>query len=637
MRFSLSFASVVLASLAVLTAAPATALDASGTESIMKRAPAAIAHANHRRQTSGAKSYCTPKQACWPSANDWSAFNSTVGGRLVKVVPWADPCFPKPNGVRNAECNAVKSSYMSGLARADQIGIAQSENWAYCYSNEGDAAECQLNQLNPFLSVTLLSECKLGRISPYAVAVSSAEDVQKTIAFAKQRNIKVVIKNTGHEYLGRSTLPDTLMIWTHKLKSINYVTNWSGTGNDVLVLGAGVQAGEAYKAAADRNKAITLGAVRSVGIAGGFAMGGGHGPYGPKYGMGVDNILQYTIVTADGQIRTANANTNNDLYWALRGGGGGSWGVVTEVVYKLHPGTPLIVSQFNLTFNLHLVNGDNDKNIVYFLEAMAENEGEWRKQGWAGYSFVFENYIQFNYVVPSGDMAAAKAVMQPFYDKIRANKAWTLKDYKFEMYPSVADMPKFLVPTETPVPVGFSERLAGRLMPVSSFATNTSRRAMAKALTKAFRLNSPTISVQGVANLVQPVPLQIYSTFPKPAAWGGPSGTDTSLHPAWRDSLWTTVIAIGWTSGFPQFLKDNFAKNVHDANQPLRDISNACYYSEADALEENWQEVFWGSNYARLLSIKQKYDPDKIFTVFKGVGYTPQVAGEDAFRCYQKA
>ena len=74
----------------------------------------------------------------------------------------------------------------------------------------------------------------------------------------------------------------------------------------------------------------------SVGAAGGYVMGGGHSVNSPMYGLVVDNVLEFDIVIANGTLLTANACTNSDLFWALRGGGGGTFGVVTRVVHKAH-------------------------------------------------------------------------------------------------------------------------------------------------------------------------------------------------------------------------------------------------------------------------------------------------------------
>ena len=228
--------------------------------------------------SSGVRVYCRPGQACWPTEAEWSDFNTALGGRLIKVTPWADPCFGQPNGFRLLQCTAVKAGYFDGTTRGNQVGTTQTDNWSYCSTNAGPVGDCSLvasttSLLNP--APITDRTCSLGRISPYAVSISNEDDAVKAFAFAAKHNIKVVIKNTGHEYLGRSTAPDSLMLWTHNLKSLAYQDNF--LGKNAVVMGAGVIADEAYRFAALHNRVITLGAYGSVGVAGGFAQGGGHG------------------------------------------------------------------------------------------------------------------------------------------------------------------------------------------------------------------------------------------------------------------------------------------------------------------------------------------------------------------------
>lgn len=73
-----------------------------------------------------------------------------------------------------------------------------------------------------------------------------------------------------------------------------------------------------------------------MGFAGGYIQGGGHGPLTTILGMGTDSVLQYTLVTADGSYIMADAKNNSDIFWALRGGGGASWGVVISVSVTFH-------------------------------------------------------------------------------------------------------------------------------------------------------------------------------------------------------------------------------------------------------------------------------------------------------------
>ena len=100
------------------------------------------------------------------------------------------------------------------------------------------------------------------------------------------------------------------------------------------VLG-GEQWGDVYAAAKANNVDVAGGYSLTVGAAGGY-LGGGHSPLSPMHGLAVDNLLEIDVVTPDGNLLTANECTNTDLFWALRGGGGGTFGVTTRVVYKAH-------------------------------------------------------------------------------------------------------------------------------------------------------------------------------------------------------------------------------------------------------------------------------------------------------------
>ncbi|KAI1288846.1 hypothetical protein EDD11_009614 [Mortierella claussenii] len=109
------------------------------------------------------------------------------------------------------------------------------------------------------------------------------------------------------------------------------------TGSGAIVLGAGVLWIDVYRAAEDHNVIVVGGAEGTVGTSGGFCQAGGHSPLSLRHGLCVDNVLQYKVVTADGKLKVANAYQNTDLFWALRGGGGGTFGVMVEAIYKTHP------------------------------------------------------------------------------------------------------------------------------------------------------------------------------------------------------------------------------------------------------------------------------------------------------------
>lgn len=182
--------------------------------------------------------------------------------------------------------------------------------------------------------------CGFGNYVRYAVNVSSADDVVATIAFAKENDIRFVIRNTGHDYLGRSTGAGSLSVWTHYLKDIEFL-DWSDatyTGQAVKV-GAGVQGYEILAATKARGLVVVGGECPTVGLAGGYTQGGGHSALSTNYGLSADNVLEWEAVTADGQIVKASPSENPDLYWALSGGGAGNYAVVTSMTVKVFPDT----------------------------------------------------------------------------------------------------------------------------------------------------------------------------------------------------------------------------------------------------------------------------------------------------------
>ncbi len=140
-----------------------------------------------------------------------------------------------------------------------------------------------------------------------------------------------------------------MAIWTHHLKSIGF-SDYVGphyTGKAIKV-GAGIQAFEAYRAADKIGLAIVGGECPTVGLAGGYTQGGGHSALASRYGLAADQALEWEVMDGTGKLLRASRSQNPDLYWALSGGGGGSYGVVWSLTAKAHK--DVLVSGANLTF-----------------------------------------------------------------------------------------------------------------------------------------------------------------------------------------------------------------------------------------------------------------------------------------------
>ncbi len=156
------------------------------------------------------------------------------------------------------------------------------------------------------------------------------EDVIHGVDFARERGLDLSIKGGGHSVAGNAVCEVGLMLDMSGMKSIHV-----DPARRIAVAESGLTLGEFDAATQAHGLATTLGVVSMTGIAG-LTLGGGIGWLNGKYGLACDNLLSVDVVTADGQLRTAAPDQHDDLFWALRGGGG-NFGVVVSFTYQLHP------------------------------------------------------------------------------------------------------------------------------------------------------------------------------------------------------------------------------------------------------------------------------------------------------------
>jgi FAD/FMN-containing dehydrogenase len=202
--------------------------------------------------------------------------------------------------------------------------------------------------------------CVIGTYSQYTINVTSASDVAAGMKFAEDHNVRLVIHNTGHDFAGKSSGAGSLSLWMHNLKEIEFV-DWSDKhySGKAIKMGAGVQGFEANAAAHNQGLQIVTGECPTVGLVGGYTQGGGHSALSSRHGMAADQALEYEVVVPSGETLIANRHENADLYWALSGGGGGTYGVVLSLISKAHLDVP--TSGANLTFTSENV----DKDVYY--------------------------------------------------------------------------------------------------------------------------------------------------------------------------------------------------------------------------------------------------------------------------------
>ena len=179
-----------------------------------------------------------------------------------------------------------------------------------------------------YASIAPAYNSRYDEISPEAVIrCANAEDIQKVLAFAQTHQLPLVPRSGGHGYAGYSATEGIVL----DLQEMNAITLGDGTAT----IGAGAVLVDVYDQLTASGVAIPLGSCLSVGI-GGLTQGGGIGIVDRAYGLTCDNLLAAEVVLADGTLVTCDANNHPDLFWALRGGGGGNFGVVTQFTFKTH-------------------------------------------------------------------------------------------------------------------------------------------------------------------------------------------------------------------------------------------------------------------------------------------------------------
>ncbi|KAF5371347.1 hypothetical protein D9758_004186 [Tetrapyrgos nigripes] len=534
---------------------------------------------------------CLYGDSCWPTEEEFTQLQSKLSQPLIRPVPPESACYPKSNPSGN--CTDVQANAFDGRWRSDQAGSMQSTNFETFISPNGTIEAC-------YLDATLGFPCQQGSVPPIGVDARRVEDVQAAVKFAADHDLRLVVKSTGHDYLGRSAAKGAFMIWTHHLKNITANSAFVPDGApesdtyNTLTLQSGVQWFEAYDAAQENGRTIIggLSAGGSVGAAGGWISGGGHSAFAPQHGLGVDNAIQITIVTASGEHLTANSHINSDLFWAVRGGGGGTYGVLTSVTYRTHEITPLTAVVVASNFSSPAVKKDIFTEYLKLWPGLSD-------AGWGGY-LELSNAVALSstdltllLVAPNVSWADTNTTIDPFFDFVQNAQpdafATTIPfDGFYSFYQG------FFASGEQ---VGINVELASRLLPRETFDHPE-------------HLADVIMGFQESIQLIHVGGGKVSEIDPDSAG----------LNPAWRKAIVHMIVGSGWLSG-------STVDQIRAVQQKLRDDlaileslapGGGAYFNEASLYEINPRHTFFGDHYERLEKIKDTYDPKGLFIVAEG-------------------
>ncbi|EFJ21232.1 hypothetical protein SELMODRAFT_1257, partial [Selaginella moellendorffii] len=528
---------------------------------------------------------CTADQSCFPNAKHWERFNLTVGGALIQVRPPASPCYDADG---TAQCATARANWHDSAWRSTQV---EHPNWE-AYGTQS----CPL----PPNGTALPSASSCSQV--LAVNVSSISQVQAAIHFARQHFLRIVVKSTGHDYLGRSFARGSLSIWTHNLKSIQFSEEFVEEGCDphssgasAVEVGAGVQWRELYTAAHAQGKLVVGALSSSVATAGGYVQGGGHSP--AAYGLAADNVLQFTIVTPGGTVRYANRCVNRDLFWALRGGGGGTFGVVTAAVHRTFPAPSNILSA------VHVLAASGVGSYRQLIGQFTQLSAALYRQGWAGYFVMGGTSLTLRYHALNQTTAFHDQSFGSFLEWIaRHNATVRAVGGGVRSYPSFLEWYNDTMCSFYPSArgicnddLGTNRVLISRLVPAS--AIESSGGEISDALVTLLQSNATSNAILGVA-------------VSGGAAVAG-AGDAVAVNPAWRQASPSSSSPSSLDSpAIGASIRERMDR-LTAANAQLRDLTPGswAYFNEADYNEPDWQQSLFGNNYQRLLTVKTQVDP----------------------------
>ncbi|KAE8149553.1 hypothetical protein BDV25DRAFT_140665 [Aspergillus avenaceus] len=532
---------------------------------------------------------CTPGGACWPAIDTWNALNSSVSGKLIENTPPAISCYPGPYQ-DGEKCAYVYSQwYNSTFQSSEPVG--------YVYPTDDNCPPVDLS------SGKRPGTCTLGPAPLYTVNATEPHELATGMGFAKENNIRLVVRNTGHDILGKSEGYGALQIWIKYIqKGITYHeqytssnncknTNWTGSA---FTIAGGYIWEDVYKEAFKRNLTIVGGGDPTVGCIGGYVQGGGHSPASRDYGLAADQVLEAQVMLANGTVVTANACQNPDLYFAIRGGGGGSYGVALSMTLKAYPSKPVVAQSLAIQ--------SLGNNTDALLEAITDIHAEYPTISDAGFS-----------VAAMGKSAEqAEKAFAPLLQKLQRYNGTSL-------FVSVQNM-------QFPTYPAYYRAMSGAHQPGGSANSALSSRMFDKR-----SLTRDRKSLRRMISVIAGAPEE-YTLNSVELVGGGKVLTDghdrySGVNPAWRSTYMVNVVARGWADS-----ADNVTARAvkHDITYRKGGAMKALtpglgsYMNEADRNDPDWAADFYGTNYQRLSHIKQKYDSENMF-------YCPTCVGSEKY------
>ncbi|KAF7333174.1 hypothetical protein MVEN_02383200 [Mycena venus] len=450
-----------------------------------------------------------------------------------------------------------------------------------------------LNQVNfeqgydltpPSLCLRNSTTCGQGNVPLYSVEAETVKDVQAAVTFAATHDLRLVVKSSGHDYLGRSTAPVALLVHMARFTDVAFTDAFMVGGQNMgsaVTVGPGVHMNDIYQQTKANGKIVVGGTAATVCAAGGYLQGAGHSSLAPLFGLAADNVLEFQVVVASGELLTVNSISNPDLFFALRGGGAGSWGVIVAATVRTFP-------TFNVTKSVIELGALTNTAAAALARVHAEHIFDLDPVQGGQYYYLEKpgntSVLTVETITANTTLEQGKALLTPFM-----NDALAVPDIFFNFK-------------------RFRHNGWSRLIPAAAYEAPNGPATVAKVYQELLDGGAQII----LGNLVA----------------GGQvsrnANISSAVHPAWRTAKTHLILGSGWddSASLPEIntLRKWFQTDQVAVLEQLSGPDAGSYSNEADIFEPKFQTTFYGPNYSKLSAIKSKYDPLDLFIVASGVG-----------------
>lgn len=539
-----------------------------------------------------------PADLDWPGPAQWTALREAVGGALIKVHPlFGDGEDPGKN---------LRNPFYIG----DQPA--------------GTEVSGYLDAWTPAASA-------------YAVKTQRTADIVAAVNFAREHRLRLVVKGAGHSYQGTSNASDSLLIWTRAMNHVALHDAFVPRGCEKMLTPTSAVTAEAGATWIDLYHAVTTvggryvqgGGCTDVGVAG-LIQSGGFGSLSKAFGTAAAGLLEAEIVTADGVVRTVNACSDPELFWAIKGGGGGSWGVITRVTLRTHD----LPENFGAVWGMIKASSDQayQKLIGRFVDFYAD---QLFNPNWGEHVVLSpHNTLELSLVCQGLTRAQANGVWQPFFDWI-ANFP---TEFTFAKEPGVGVSSArewwvlnegSMIRDERPGAPSYRGWWKGDQDQVGAFIHGFDSLWMPAVLLEASQ-RPKLVDALFAGSRHNGVELHFNKGLAGAPAEAIAAARDTATNPAVCEAFALAIIAGGEAPAYPgQKRAEMDLKAAHQAAHAIEQAAaelrhlapNAgSYVSESNYFNGAWSRDFWGENYPRLKAAKAKYDPEGLFFVHHGVG-----------------